>query len=161
MSFTRFYDDQCKIKQQNEDSSFLGKYMLNKPGQGLDLPFVEDTHIRLQMWGANKRNDSVNLESDLYGLSRKLNRDLVDFNDYKKNEYITYENNYKTNQPFVEESRASHPAWTYKDLEQSRWENPFLNPQNGLEMDFQNNIQTRILEKDNFKPQIPNFFNNL
>ena len=48
----------------------------------------------------------------------------------------------------------------YKDLEQQRWETPFFNPQNDLERNFGHNIQTRILEKDNFKPQIPVVGNN-
>jgi hypothetical protein len=55
----------------------------------------------------------------------------------------------------VEESRASNPAWTYKDLEQSRWDYPLINPQANLEKQFHENVQTRILEKDNFKPSIP------
>ena len=48
-----------------------------------------------------------------------------------------------------------HPAWMYRDLEQPRWEQPFLNPQANLEKGFHDNIQTRILEKDFFVPKIP------
>jgi hypothetical protein len=155
MSFTRFHDDPIRIQKQLEESSFAGRYMLTTPGQGLDLPFMEDAQLRLQHWGANKRNNSVNLESDLFGLTRKLNRDLVDINDYKKHESYTEAVNYRASQPFVQESRASHPAWMYKDLEQTRWETPFINPQNNIERPFYNNIQTRILEKDNFIPKIP------
>jgi hypothetical protein len=62
---------------------------------------------------------------------------------------------YKTQQPFVEESRASHPAWAYKGLVQNRWETPLLNPLNGLDKQFTENVQSRILEKDGFKPKIP------
>ena len=155
MSFTRFHDDPIRIQKQLEESSFPGRYMLTTPGQGLDLPFMEDTQIRLQQWGANKRNNSVNLESDLFGLTRKLNRDLVDINDYKQYTVYTEDKVYRTSNPFVEESRASHPAWIYKDLEQTRWETPLLNPQNNIERPFYNNIQTRILEKDNFIPKTP------
>jgi hypothetical protein len=97
----------------------------------------------------------VNLESDLLGLTRPLNRDLVDINDYKVNSVPTSQPYYRSSQPFVEESRASHPAWMFRDLEHSRWETPFLNPLNGLEKGFHENIQTRILEKDLFKPSIP------
>lgn len=148
MSFTRFHDDPNRIKKQLEQSTYTGRYMINTPGQGVELPFLEDPHIRLQNWGANKRNNSVNLESDLFGLTRKLNRDSYTENNYKTHQVETQEINYKNNQPFVEESRASHPAWLYKDLEQTRWETPFLNPQNNFEMNFYNNIQTRIIEKD-------------
>lgn len=155
MAFTRFHDDPIRIQKQIEQSSFAGRYMLTTPGQGLDLPFMEDTQIRLQQWGANKRNNSVNLESDLFGLSRKLNRDHVDKNDFKKSEAYTEAPQYSIKNPFVEESRASHPAWIYKDLEQTRWETPFINPQNNIERPFYNNIQTRILEKDAFVPKVP------
>ena len=48
----------------------------------------------------------------------------------------------------VNESRATHPAWMYRDLEQKRWETPFVNPQANVEKRFANNLQTRILEKD-------------
>jgi hypothetical protein len=57
--------------------------------------------------------------------------------------------------PFVEESRASHPSWMYRDLEQTRWEVPFLNPLANVEKGFHDNIQTRILEKDYYVPVMP------
>lgn len=157
MAFTRFHDDPHRIKKQLAESSFPGRYQLDRPGPGLDLPFFEDPQIRLQEWGANLRTDSINLESDLRGLTRPLNRDLLDFNDYtsSKNAAITFRGSYRNLAPFIEESRATHPAWMYKDLEQPRWEAPWLNPQNGLEKPFHENIQTRILEKDYYVPKIP------
>ena len=42
MSFTRFHDDPNRIKKQVEESSAVGNYSLNTPGQGTDLPFMED-----------------------------------------------------------------------------------------------------------------------
>jgi len=155
MAFTRFRDDPVRIQKQLEESTFTGRYRLDTPGNGLDLPFYEDPQLRLQGWGANFRNNTVNLESDLLGLTRPLNRDLVDINDYKVNSVPTSQPTYRSSQPFIEESRASHPAWMFRDLEHSRWETPFLNPLNGLEKGFHENIQTRILEKDLFKPSIP------
>ena len=62
---------------------------------------------------------------------------------------------YRKENPFIEESRSSHPAWMYKDLEQPRWESPLLNPLNGLEKGFHENIQTRLLEKDNHVTKLP------
>jgi hypothetical protein len=155
MSFTRFHDDPARIKKQLEESTFTGRYRLDTPGNGMDLPFFEDPQLRLQGWGANFRNNSVNLESDLLGLTRPMNRDLVDVNDYKIHSVATSHPYYRSSQPFVEESRASHPAWMFRDLEHSRWETPLLNPLNGLEKGFHENIQTRILEKDLFTPSIP------
>ena len=74
---------------------------------------------------------------------------------YKKYEQLPSTPNYSTETPYVEESRASHPAWMYKDLEHPRWENPFLNPQNNIERPFLYDVQTRIIEKNNFVPLIP------
>ena len=155
MAFTRFHDDNVRIKKQVEESTFTGRYMLNTPGPGDYLPFFEDPQLRLQKWGANLKTNTINMESDLFGLTRTLNRDLVDENDYKLYAARTGDILYNNKQPFIEDSRASHPAWMYKDLEQTRWENPFLNPLNGLEKGFNENIQTRILEKDYFIPKIP------
>jgi len=155
MSFTRFHDDPNRILMQVEDSAYSGNYYLNMPGPGVNLPFIEEPQMRMQTWGANLRDNAINLESDLFGMSRRLNRDEIEVNDYQKTAANAPENYYESTQPFIEESRASHPAWMYKDLEHSRWESPFLNPQNGLEMRFPSNIQTRIIEKDAFVPTIP------
>ena len=155
MAFTRFHDDPNRIKKQVMESSFTGRYMLNVPGQGTDLPFIEDPHIRLQHWGANLRYNTVNLESDLRGLTRPLNRDNADLNEYKQFAKEPSAVTYKKSDPFVQETRASHPAWMYKDLEQTRWETPLLNPHNGLEKGFLENLQTRNLEKDNYVRRVP------
>lgn len=150
MSFTRFYDDPSRIRKQLDQSTFVGRYMLDVPGAGIDLPFWEDPQIRMQTWGANLQDNYVNLESDLLGMTRKYNRDLVDINDFKKKSVMSSKNQYKNFKPFVDESRATHPAWMYKSVEQNRWEFPYLNPLNGLDKNFHDNIQTRILEKDTY-----------
>jgi hypothetical protein len=155
MAFTRFHDDPYRIKKQLEESSFAGRYMLDAPGPGVGTAFFEDPQLRLQKWGANLRTNTINLESDLRGLTRKSNRDIISLNNYKDYAVTAQENMYRTEKPFIDETRATHPAWMYKDLEQNRWETPYLNPLNGLEKRFNENIQTRILEKDYFVPKIP------
>jgi hypothetical protein len=158
MAFTRFNNDPARIQKRLQESTFAGRYQLNTPGQGMYLPFLEDPNIRLQKWGANLRDNGAQLESELFGLTRPLNRDLVGFNDYSRNQTkvtITPSSYYFRETPFVEESRASHPAWMYRDLEQSKWETPLLNPLAHLEKPFNANIQTRILEKDYFVPTVP------
>ena len=152
MAFTRFHDDPHRIKKQVQESSGAGRYYLDTPGQGMDLPFVEDPQIRMQYWGANLRTNTVDLESDFFGLTRHLNRDLIGLNDYKRYAAPTSHVSYRNETPYVQESRATHPAWTYKDQDQTRWEAPLLNPLNGLEKGFHENVQTRILEKDYYQP---------
>ena len=155
MAFTRFHDDPYRIKKQLEESSFAGRYMLDTPGPGMGTAFFQDPQLRLQKWGANLKSNTTNLESDLRGLTRKTNRDIPSLNDYKEYSVTAPDNIYRSEKPFIDESRATHPAWMYKDLEQNRWESPFLNSLNGLEKPFHENIQTRILEKDYFLPKIP------
>jgi hypothetical protein len=154
MSFTRFYDDPFKVQMRTENSSFQGRYMLNTPGQGMDLPFQEDPQLRLQKWGANLQTNTVNLESDLFGLTRPLNRDNMMVNSHVQAAVSSSPMQFGNKSPFVDESRATHPAWMYKDLEQTRWEHPLLNPLHDIELKFNNNIQTRILEKDYYDKRV-------
>lgn len=151
MAFTRFHDDPIRIQKRLEESTFQGRYQLDRPGPGVNLPFHEDPNLRLQSWGANLHLNTVALESDLRGMTRKLNKDNSQQNDYKK--YSVKTTNmaiYPTVNPFVQESRASDPAWMYRDLEQSKWESPLLDPQQNTEIPFLHNVHTRILEKDNY-----------
>lgn len=155
MSFTRFHDDPARIKKQLAESTFLGRYQLNVPGMGTEMPFEEDPQMRLQKWGANLTTNIVNLESDFWGLSRPLNRDLVDLNDYKKAAPPVFPIVYGSQEPYVQESRVSCPAWMFRNTPMDRWEQPWINPQANTELRFPNNIQTRILEKDYYQPTIP------
>jgi len=155
MSFTRFSSDPARIKKSLDQTTFTSRYMLDKPGPGLQIGFMEDPQIRMQTWGANLCENYVNLESDMLGLTRKYNRDLVDVNDHTKHAVFAPPMAWGTHQPFVDESRASCPAFLFRSFENNRWENPMLNPQHGLVKGFNENIQTRILEKDNFVPTYP------
>jgi len=156
MAFTRFHDDSARIKKSLEESTYAESYYLNKPGTGINDDFQSDPQIRLQCWGANMCTNGINLESDFRGLTRKLNKDILDENEYLKHSIESNQYLYGTANPLIDESRATHPAWMYRDVEQSRWEQPFINPQDNLEQPFQMNIQTRILEKDSFRPKTPN-----
>ena len=59
MAFTRFHDDPIRIQKQLDESTFSGRYMLNTPGQGIDMPYHNETQMRLQRWGANITNDII------------------------------------------------------------------------------------------------------
>ena len=156
MSFTRFHDDEIRIQKQLQQQTYPGRYQIDVPGQGASMPFQEDVHLRMQKWGSNLMTNSINLESDLMGLSRKIGRDDVVENNYKEKQVSSEELTYPNQLPYVEESRASHPAWMYRDLEHPIWEQPIVDPQNikHIEKPFHDNIQTRILEKDYYKPKL-------
>jgi hypothetical protein len=156
MAFSRFHDDPARIKKQLEQDTFPGRYQLNTPGPGDILPFWEDPNIRLQKWGANLKTNTTDFESELRGMTRKLNHDEIEINHYKLKQTPMSTPNYQVREPFVEESRSTHPAWTYRNIWQDRWESPWVNPQCFSEKPFQDNIQTRILEKDAYIPIVPN-----
>jgi hypothetical protein len=118
MSLTRFNDDPARIKKKLHEMTTMSQYQLNAPGPGLDTPFFEDTHIRLQKWGANLRNNTTNLESDLIGINRKNRKYPIEYN---ANTPITSEIGYGKHAAFIDETRASNPAWTLRDLEHTRW----------------------------------------
>jgi hypothetical protein len=155
MSSTRFNNDAARIKKELAESTFAERYYLNTPGPGLDLPFVEDPQLRMQTWGANLRTNTVNLESDLRGMTRKLCRDDIAKNHYKMNAAQTNAMGFSNLESFVDETRASQPAWLLRGSEQPRWEEPWLNPQANTEKSFVDNVQTRILNKDYFVPKVP------
>ena len=166
MSFTRLSSDNQRLRANANQSAGLGRYMLDVPGPGVKMPFQEDPQVRLQLWGANAMTDTLGVESDLLGLTRPVN--------FRATDGVTYQEkaasgarpiSFAVAQPFVEESRATHPAWMFKDLEQSHWAYPQLNPQYapgaympgtfGLGKGIAENISTRILEKDYFCAKIP------
>jgi hypothetical protein len=154
MASTRFkYDDARTIKslQQSTDP---GRWILNVPGNGANPCYMEDPQIIIQKWGGNLRTNTINLESELRGVNRQLGRDCLGKDDYKTytvgSSAIQYPN---CNNLFTEQSRATNPAWWYRDLEQNNFEYPPLNPQVNTCLPFQNNLSTRILEKDYYTPK--------
>jgi hypothetical protein len=151
MAFTRFRDDPCRISKQLQQQTGPGRYMLNVPGNGDKPCFMSDPNIIIQGWGGNLRTNSINLESDLLGMSRKLNRDCLGENQYTKHSAPSQKIEYPTCLDLTtNQSRVTHPAWMVRDLEQVNWYYPPLNPQENTCLPFQNNLSTRILEKDFF-----------
>jgi len=158
MSFTRFHDDPNRIKKELQQSTDPGRYILNVPGNGPKPCFMMDPYMRMQKWGANLMTNSINLESELLGLNKPLNRDNLKYNynnqDFKVNsQQVVYPNCV----PFTEQTRATNPAWTALDAEIDNTYPLFLNPQANVCIPFQNNLNSRILEKDYFvaKPICP------
>ena len=148
MSFSRFHDDPCRIEKQLEESTNVGRHILNKPGNGLKPYYMEDPFIRLQGWGANLQTNTINLESDLLGLTRNLNLDCLKENNFNLNKVHSNKIQYPNQKPFVEQPRASNPAWTVLEEQQNNFEYPFFNPQLNVCIPFQNNLSSRILERD-------------
>ena len=106
MAFTNIKYDPCRIAKDLQISTETGRYHIAVPGPGNKVPFEEDPHIRLQKYGANLRTNTINLESDLMGLTRSLNRDCVDLNQHTSHQAKSSRMNYSSQQPFTEQSRV-------------------------------------------------------
>jgi hypothetical protein len=154
MAFTRFNYDEARTKKNLQQSTGPGRWILNVPGNGITPDFIEDPHIRIQKWGANLRTNTINLESDLKGINHPLSRDCLGKDQFTNfnvpNQAISYPSNKILT---VQQSRTTNPAWWYRDLEQVDWYYLPLNPQENTCFPFQQNLNTRILEKDYFTPK--------
>jgi len=166
MAFTRFYDDPCRIQKYLEESTSIGNYNINVPGNGIAPSYFSDPYVKPQKWAANLSNNKTDLESDLLSLHRKLNRDTINENNYanylnNNNKY--YKNNYPENEnEITSQSRATHPSWVYREINNFNIKNDnlsvpnnfkylHLNPQENICIPFHNNISSRIVEKDYFQ----------
>jgi hypothetical protein len=119
---------------------------------------MEDPYVRAQMWAGNIMTNSIDVETELFGLSRKLNRDSADNFHHDERASVASRTNEIIQCPVrggssVEQSRATHPAWMLRDVEQDNWKMLHFDPQENVFVPFMNNLNTRIIEKDRFVPQ--------
>jgi len=164
MAFTRFFDDPCRIQKYLEESTTIGNYNMNVPGNGTSPTFFNDPYVKIQKWGGNLSSNKTDLESELFKLHRKLNRDSIKENnyvDYLNNNPIYSQNNSNNNNnsEITGQSRVSHPAWVYREINNFNQKNEeyyvpnnfnylHLNPQANICIPFHNNINSRMLQKD-------------
>ena len=157
MASSRIFNDEARIRKRNAIDTVEGRYHLDVPGNGADMPFNADPHIRIQKWGANFSTNMMDINSDLRGMTRPLNKDYIEINDYKKFSVApkVANANPETVNYITDETRATNPAWDLKEHESNRMEPPFINPvdMTFLKKPFYENLNTRILEKDYFKPK--------
>ena len=160
MAFTRFHDDSSRIIKELDIATYSGRYALNVPGNGTNPVYMQDPHIRLQKWGGNAMTMATDIENNLRGLTRNLNRDTAD-NLYRGGKYTSTPagshtlSSGATVNSYTDQSRATHPAWMLRDTQQYRPAFPMFDPQENTCIPFQNNLSTRILEKDYFVPACP------
>lgn len=159
MSFTRFNYDPCRTKKILQESTGPGRYMLNRPGWGDKPVFFNDPQVRMQGWGANLRGvvdgAPIDIDSDLIGITRPLSKDCAQKKYPFKGVVDSFKKEYPTcGKEFTSQSRATHPAFLYRDLEQNNRYPLFLDPQENVCMPFQNNLNTQLMARDNFTPKI-------
>jgi len=152
MAFTRFHDDPCRIVKKNQQISDQANWILNVPGNGDKPCYMMDPQIIPQKWAGNLWTNSIDVQSSLLGIDRQLTRDCLGVYENSLQKVKTRPIEYPVcDQLTTEQSRATNPAFLYKDLEQVDWYYLPMDPQENVFMPFHNNISTRVLEKDHFK----------
>ena len=147
-------------KKKLQEATGPGRYIINVPGNGSHPCFFNDPQIRMQKWGANLENvingAPIDIDSDLTGRTRQLTKYCANKQFPFKGIPVTQKVEYPIcGDALTDESRATHPAWQYRALSQNREYPLILNPQENVCMRFHNNLNTRLLERDNFIPKIP------
>jgi hypothetical protein len=151
MSNTRFNNDPLRVQKSLQQSTDPGRWNLNVPGNGDKPCYMEDPYIIIQKWGANLRTNVLDVESDLLGINRKTHKDCLEEDNYKNHQVSSKQIKYPVCRDLsTEQSRATLPAWTFRELEQPLWSILPLNAQENTCLPFQSNLNTRILEKDSY-----------
>ncbi len=156
--FTRFYDDPCRIEKYNQIATETGRYMLDVPGNGAKPFYMEDPQIIPQKWAGNLWTHSTDIQSSLLGLDRTVNRDCLQTKGSEcgrtpKPEIIARPIQYPTSRALTtDQPRATDPAWTARDLDQSYRMPLQHNPQTDSRIfqPFKYDVSSRIAEKDGF-----------
>jgi len=153
MAFTRFHDDPARIIKQLQQQTDQERWYLDVPGSGDKPCFMLDPQIIPQKWGGNLWTHCTDIQSSLLGIDRRLNRDCLEQEKYKRQTVYASPIDYPVCDTFLttEQSRAIMPAWTARDLQQNHAYILPNNPQAHTEMPFENYLDTRILEKNSFK----------
>ena len=149
MASTRIRNDPYRIETQLQDSTFSERRIFNTPGTSLH--YINDPHIRMQYWGANKANNFIDTENDLRGITQKL--------QHKDNVHATYQN--RSNVPQIpshqfatithaitDESRATHPSYLSKTVSYNRWEIPLQDPRDKAIIPFEILEETRLKQRE-------------
>ena len=152
---TSFQSDDARVRKQLEMLTYSGQYALNVPGPGIQMPFLENVHCRLQKWGANyDANKALDIDNELRGITRKYTRDGT---QYKVNHRIQPRHGnvmYRSKEPFTKESRASDPAYEFRDQDAKydRFEQLWIDPQarGHWEKDFKCNVNSKQEARDTF-----------
>jgi len=151
--FTRYNYDDTRYKKYLEESTGVGKYVMNVPGPAHNHKYINDPYVRLEKFGANDMTNSIDIDNEFKGLNRTLNRDFINLNKHdelKQCEQVEYSEEEKT---VVDQSRATHPAWEVRNTlnDDTSFQYLHYNPQNVNTFQFNNNLNSRILEKDYYK----------
>ena len=150
--------DGCKTSDDLRVTTGPGRYQLDEPNKYCDACFVTEPTMRQQKWGAplNAQFTKTDVESDLFNINRPTTKTACNSYDPVKNSV-----NAAPKQPVKECSfpqtftRLVDPPCTLRSSGWNRWEWLCDNPQESVMVPFDNQITTRLQQKDQFRPCIP------
>jgi hypothetical protein len=150
MSSTRIRNDPIRISKENEIFTNEGRYQIDVPKWNNRHEFFQDPQIRIQTWEGNKYSNRIDIENAILSYNKPLSRDYPTkdvYTNYTPSNIKSpeYDNCLKT---ITDDSRAVLPPFIFRDMEINRFEEPFLNPQNNIEIPFHTNINSKLIEKD-------------
>lgn len=151
MANTRFNYDACRTIKKLQESTDPSRYILDTPGPGSHPDFILDPSIIPQKWGANLYTNSTTLENHLFGMDKVNTK--CDYTVTRKlpSSELSQPINYPVNSNVItESSRLVLPAFLFRSIPQAQTQYLPLNPQENVCIPFENNLSTRILEKDYF-----------
>ena len=155
MSFSALNYDPCAYDKYVKQSVGTGEYMLSVPKNNCDKEcFYTSPYIRLNKVGVSKckNMDLIDVDSELMGLNNVASKCPKPFNPGC--ETVNFAD---CNNTFLspEDTKISNPPCTLRGTGWNRWEWLCENPQDKSMMNFQTNINDRIVAKDNHRPLIP------
>jgi hypothetical protein len=164
MSFNSLDYDTCAYKQVLAESSGPGDYQLTTPFISCEDCFNKDPQIILQRSGNSvaKKIPMVDVNSELMNINRKLSNCSKDGFIPKFNKDGMIDNSIETtdfkncDMPLTENTRLSNPSCNLRGTGWNRWEWLCQDPQERVEIPFDNNVSNRLVFKDNHRPLIPN-----
>jgi hypothetical protein len=155
MASTRISSDSVRIEADLRHQTMVGRYMLDVPGPGIDMPFQDDPHLRLSKWGANLYGDMMSIENHLRGQDFILTRKDIIRSTLPSAAHSSEQKTYSHADPYTDQSRATAPAWIYRNLETpERWDEGGFDERSlhfHTERNFEYNTGTRMGEKDAFR----------
>jgi hypothetical protein len=157
MSFNRASYDACSYTHTLNESTGIGRYLLETPRNDCNGCFPEDPAVRLQGLGGAKCKNSalIDVDSELIGIRRPYSR--CPTGKHRPDDPPMCE---QTMPPACswagsEDTRLSNPPCTLRSTGWNRWEWLARDPQAHAIVNFPTNINNRILVKDNHRPCIP------
>lgn len=146
MASTNIKNDPARIKKQLEIMTGPSRWYMNVPGNGLDLPFIDNPQIRMQEWGSNFATNFIDVDNQLKRLDQPL---TIDCMKSKVKPIKLDEPSYPNKSFNIDTPSISNPAWNLRGKEDNyMFEVVDENHTNIYEVPFKTDLGTRIYEKD-------------